>query len=182
VGNGALRRAVFLDRDGVINEAVIRDGKPYPPSLHELRIVSGAAESLTSLRDRGFALIVVTNQPDVARGSTTQREVDEIHQRLAAALPIDAFFVCPHDDSDDCTCRKPLPGMLVTAAAEHGIDLAGSFMIGDRWKDIAAGRSAGVRTAFIDRGYAEPPPEPPADVTVSTLQGAVEWILNREPQ
>jgi D-glycero-D-manno-heptose 1,7-bisphosphate phosphatase len=180
VGNGALKRAVFLDRDGVVNEAVVRDGTPYPPSPRELRTTAGAPDALNALREAGFALFVVTNQPDVARGSRSQADVEAIHARLAGELPLDGFYVCMHDDADRCDCRKPLPGLILRAAAEHAIALASSYLIGDRWKDIAAGKSAGVATVFIDHGYAEHRPQPAADATVSTLQGAAQWILNRD--
>ncbi len=179
MGNGALTRAVFLDRDGVINDAVVRDGLPYPPDLHELRIVDGALGALESLANAGFALYVVTNQPDIARGTVRPQDVAAIHARLLRELPIDGIYVCPHDDADACTCRKPLPGMLLEAQREHDIDLTTSFLIGDRAKDIAAGRAAGVKTVFIDYQYREPGPVPPADGTVTTLPGAAEWILNR---
>ncbi|HYW54244.1 MAG TPA: transaldolase [Dongiaceae bacterium] len=179
MGNGALKRAVFLDRDGVVNDAVVRDGLPYPPGAHELRVASGVKPALQALRDAGFVLLVVTNQPDVARGTRSAADVDAVHARLAAELPLDGFYVCPHDDRDGCACRKPLPGLLRDAAREHGIDVRGSYLIGDRWKDVAAGRAAGVATVFIDRAYCEPRPAPPADATVSELGGAVEWILNR---
>jgi D-glycero-D-manno-heptose 1,7-bisphosphate phosphatase len=179
VGNGALTRAVFLDRDGVINEAVRRDNKPFPPEPDELRIIAGVGDALVDLRAAGFALLVVTNQPDIARGTRSRHDVDAIHERLAQQLPIDGFYVCPHDDEDRCDCRKPLPGLLVRAAQEHDIDLATSFMVGDRWRDIGAGRAAGVSTIFIDQSYDEPPPEPSADATVADLQGAAAWILNR---
>jgi D-glycero-D-manno-heptose 1,7-bisphosphate phosphatase len=181
VGNGALKRAVFLDRDGVVNEAIVRDGKPYPPTPQDLRMVPDASEALQALRDAGFALFVVTNQPDVARGTGSQADVDAIHARLSRELPLDGFYVCGHDDADRCDCRKPLPGLLTRAAREHGIALPSSYLIGDRWKDIAAGKAAGVAaTVFIDHGYAEHRPQPAADATVSTLQGAAQWILNRD--
>jgi len=170
--------AVFLDRDGVLNEPVVRDGKPYPPaSAADVRIVPGAAESLLRLKDAGFLLIVVTNQPDVARGTATRASVDEIHAALAHALPLDEFRVCCHDDSDRCACRKPLPGMLLAAAADHGIDLAGSYMVGDRWRDIDAGASAGCRTILIDRGYRERAPLHPPTHRAASLPEAVRLIL-----
>jgi D-glycero-D-manno-heptose 1,7-bisphosphate phosphatase len=180
VGNGALKRAVFLDRDGVVNEAVVRDGKPYPPPPQELHVTPDAPNALQALRDAGFALFVVTNQPDVARGSRTQAEIDAIHARLAGELPLDGFYVCAHDDADRCDCRKPQPGLILRAAREHGLLLADSYLVGDRWKDIAAGKAAGVATVFVDHGYAEHRPQPAADATVSTLQGAAQWILNRD--
>jgi transaldolase len=179
VGNGALKRAVFLDRDGVVNEAVVRDGRPYPPQLDELRIVPGAAAALDALRAAGFELVVVTNQPDLARGTRTTAEVDAIHRCLAHELALTSFYVCPHDDADGCDCRKPRPGLLTRAARELDLDLMGSYLVGDRWRDVGAGQAAGVTTVFLDRGYAERSPERPADVTVDDLPGAVRWILKR---
>ena len=182
IGRDSLkRRAVLLDRDGVINEAVVRDGKPYPPrDATELIIVPGAAEALAELKSRGFLLIVVTNQPDVRRGKTPVQVVEEIHAALASRLPLDDFFMCPHDDRDACDCRKPLPGLLLQAAAKYDFNLRTSYMIGDRWRDIAAGFAAGCRTIFIDRRYNERSPEPRPDVSVSTLVEAVRWILKQE--
>ncbi|HEX3549027.1 MAG TPA: transaldolase [Candidatus Elarobacter sp.] len=179
MGNGALKRAVFLDRDGVVNEAVVRGGLPFPPDPGELRIAPGTAEALGALRDAGFELIVVTNQPDVARGTRSRAEVDAIHRRLAGELPLTAFYVCDHDDAAGCDCRKPLPGLLTRAARERGITLGASFLVGDRWKDVAAARAAGVTSVFLERGYAEQHPEPPAEAAFADLGGAVRWILNR---
>jgi D-glycero-D-manno-heptose 1,7-bisphosphate phosphatase len=173
------RRAVFLDRDGVLNEAVIREGKPYPPaSTAELRIVPDAAAGLAVLRDVGFLLIVVSNQPDVGRGTQTRKAVEEIHSVLRSKLPLDAIYVCYHDGKEDCVCRKPKPGMLLTAAADLDVDLAQSFMVGDRWRDVDAGARAGCRTVFLDFGYHERGPEAPPSATVHSLGEAVEWILN----
>ncbi len=180
MGNGALRRAVFLDRDGVVNDAVVRDGRPHPPALNDLRVMPGAADALGALRAAGFDLVVVTNQPDVARGTRTREDVDAIHRRLARELPLSAFYVCAHDDADGCACRKPLPGLLTRAARERGLDLARSFLIGDRWRDVAAAQAAGVTSVFLERGYAERRPDPPADAAFADLGGAVRWILNRE--
>lgn len=176
-------RAVFLDRDGVVNETVIRNGKPYPPaSLDQVRIVTNAAESLRQLKERGFLLVVVTNQPDVRRGTTKQQTVEEIHAVLADQLPIDDFFICFHDDEDRCECRKPLPGLLREAANKHKINLEKSFLIGDRWRDIEAGAAAGCRTVLIDYHYEERKPEHPPHATVSSLDEAVHWILKQEVQ
>lgn len=176
--NRMKRRAVFLDRDGVINEAVLRDGVPHPPSgLAELRLADGAAECLRDLRQAGFCLIVVTNQPDVARGRQTRNAVEEIHAHLAARLPVDDFFACYHDDSDRCECRKPLPGMLLQAAEKHNIELARSFLIGDRWRDVEAGERAGCTTVLIDHQY--PGKRAAADFETDSLRRAVDWILER---
>jgi D-glycero-D-manno-heptose 1,7-bisphosphate phosphatase len=172
-----MRRAVFLDRDGVINRAVVREGKPYPPaSLAETEILPGVLDALTALHDAGFMLIVVTNQPDVARGTTPRAVVEEINTHLARRLPIDEFRTCYHDSGDGCDCRKPLPGSLVAAAKQHGIDLGNSYMIGDRWRDVDAGRHAGCKTIFIDYGYDEKQPKS-VDYRVSSLLDATQTIL-----
>jgi len=172
------RKAVFLDRDGVLNEAIVRDGKPYPPaSVAELAIVPDASRCLTALRDAGFLLIVVSNQPDVARGTQTREVVEQIHSAMRSRLPLDAIYVCYHDSRENCACRKPKPGMLLTAAADHDIDLTSSFMIGDRWRDVDAGAEAGCRTVFIDFGYRERGPTNPPSKTSTGLREAVEWIL-----
>jgi D-glycero-D-manno-heptose 1,7-bisphosphate phosphatase len=175
------RRAVFLDRDGVINRAVVRDGKPYPPArLEDVEILPGVPDALGRLRAAGFRLVVVTNQPDVARGTQQRSVVEAIDGFLAASLPLDEFRVCYHDDRDDCPCRKPKPGLLEAAARDGDLSLSASFMVGDRWRDVEAGRHAGCTTIFIDRRYSEPAPANP-DVVVRSLPEAANWILSREP-
>jgi len=173
------RRAVFLDRDGVINRAFVRDGKPYPPSgPEELEILPGVPEALSRLSAAGFWLVVVTNQPDVARGKQSRETVETIHALLRNQLPIDEFRVCYHDDADCCHCRKPEPGMLLDAARDAQLDLSNSFMVGDRWRDIEAGKRAGCSTIFIDAGYEETRPDRP-DMCVCSLSEATSWILSR---
>jgi D-glycero-D-manno-heptose 1,7-bisphosphate phosphatase len=172
-----MKAAVFLDRDGVLNRAIVRDGKPHPPgSADEFQIAPDAAKALRALKAAGYKLLVVTNQPDVARGLTTREEVESVHRVLKKELPLDEVFVCYHD-GDACGCRKPKPGMLIDAARKHHIDLAHSFMVGDRWRDVEAGQSAGCRTVLIDWGYDERPPTQPPDATVSSLGEAADWIL-----
>lgn len=171
------RRAVFLDRDGVLNASVLRQGKPYPPaSADEVVVIPGVPEALRRLRDAGYMLIVVTNQPDVARGTTTKEAVEAINRRLAEELPLDEFRTCFHDGPDGCDCRKPRPGMLVAAAAEHGLDLSACLMVGDRWRDIEAGQNAGCATVFIDYGYDEKQPES-CDIRARSLAEAADMIL-----
>lgn len=173
-----VKRAVFLDRDGVLNEPVVQEGKPYPPAAAaSLRIFTGTAEALARLKEKGFLLVVVTNQPDVVRGVQKREIVEEINQRLRAELPLDDVLTCYHDDADDCDCRKPRPGLVKRAAQQHGIDLSLSYMIGDRWRDIDAGANAGCKTILIDRGYTERTPESAPDVRVRSLSDAVDWIL-----
>jgi D-glycero-D-manno-heptose 1,7-bisphosphate phosphatase len=174
----AIKRAVFLDRDGVVNETVIRDNKPYPPENAEsMRIPSATADALRRLKDRGYFLVVVTNQPDVARGRQTREAVEQMHLLLRAELPLDDVLTCYHDDADDCDCRKPRPGLIKRAAEQNGIDLSLSYMIGDRWRDIDAGANAGCKTILIDRGYAERAPESAPHARVGSLSEAVDWIL-----
>ena len=165
----------------MINQAIVRDGKPYPPSgVGELTIVEGAAEALRDLKQAGFLLIVVTNQPDIARGTQTRDAVETIHQALRTTLPLDDFFVCPHDDSDQCDCRKPLPGLLLRAAEKYDIDMSQSFIVGDRWRDVDAGADAGCATVWIDYGYREKFPSAEPSATVDSIRAAADWIL-RQP-
>jgi D-glycero-D-manno-heptose 1,7-bisphosphate phosphatase len=171
------RRAVFLDRDGVINRALVRDGKPYPPdSLADLEILSGVPDALEKLRAAGFLNVVVTNQPDVATGKQRREVVEAMHARLLATLPIDAVKVCYHVEADNCACRKPRPGMLLEAASEMGIDLAASFLVGDRWRDIGAAHAAGCKAYFVECHYKEKYPDKPY-VAVKSLPDAVKLIL-----
>jgi D-glycero-D-manno-heptose 1,7-bisphosphate phosphatase len=171
------RPCVFLDRDGVINAAIVRQGLPHPPaSVEELTLLPDAPDACRRLSQAGFALVVITNQPDVARGTTDLVTVNVINDHLRERMDFDAFYVCPHDDSDGCDCRKPGAGMLLQAAADLDLDLATSYMVGDRWKDIEAGESAGCRTVFIDRGYGERRPSRPTHVARG-LGEATEWIL-----
>ena len=166
-----------MDRDGVINRAVVREGKPYPPAnLEAVEILPGVFEAMNSLHTDGWLLIVVTNQPDVARGTTALADVEAINHHLQQYLPIDEFRVCYHDNHSGCDCRKPLPGLLTAAAIDLDIDLNKSYMVGDRWRDIEAGNHAGCQTFFIDYGYAEKQPTS-MNFVVSSLLGASEIIL-----
>jgi D-glycero-D-manno-heptose 1,7-bisphosphate phosphatase len=167
---------VFLDRDGVLNRAIVREGKPYPPAtVEEFEILPGVSEALRELVRAGFLLIVATNQPDVARGLQKREVVEAMHRKLRAALPIDDIRVCYEVESPASACYKPKPGMLLAAAKELSIDLTRSFMIGDRWRDIGCGRAAGCFTIFLDRGYREPLTERP-HATCTSLAEAVDVI------
>ena len=174
------RPAVFLDRDGVLNEVELRDdGTPLPPaSLEQMRLLPGVVKACHQLRDLGFVLVVVTNQPDIARGKQTRCEVDRMHEVLRQRLPLDEIVVCAHDDAEDCPCRKPRPGMILDAAARLDLDLAASACVGDRWRDIEAAKRAGVAAIFVDREYGERRPVD-ADAVVASLPDAVELIESR---
>jgi histidinol-phosphate phosphatase family protein len=171
------RRAAFLDRDGVLNRAVVRDGRPFPPPAPDaVERLPGVEAAVRRLDDAGWLVFVVTNQPDVARGTTTRAQVDAINDRVVDGLPVTEVLVCPHDDADGCACRKPSPGMLLDAAARWGVDLASSVTIGDRWRDVEAGARAGTATVLIDYGYAEPIERAP-DHVVADLPAAVDAVL-----
>ena len=180
------RRAVFLDRDGVLNHAVVRDGLPFPPArVEDLELYPDAVDGCAQLKKAGFVLVAVTNQPDVGRGTQSREIVEEMHARLRAAIPsLDAIEVCFHagaSHGEPCECRKPKPGLLLRAAAAHGIDLTESFLIGDRWRDVDCAHAAGCQAVFIDRGYRESLREKP-DLTVSNFKEAVSAILNAASQ
>jgi D-glycero-D-manno-heptose 1,7-bisphosphate phosphatase len=172
-----MRPAVFLDRDGVINGAIVRDGSPYPPAdLGEFELLPGVKEAVESLRQAGFLIFVVTNQPDVATGKQRLEVVEAMHEHIKALIQLDDIKVCFHVDEDGCNCRKPKPGMLVEAVREYGVDLARSFMVGDRWRDIEAGQAVGCKTIWIESNYDEKKPNQP-DLIVNSLREAVEPII-----
>jgi D-glycero-D-manno-heptose 1,7-bisphosphate phosphatase len=175
-----MRPAVFLDRDGVISCPIIRGGRPFPPrSLAELRLLPGVREALRDLKAGGYCLVVVTNQPDIARGTARRAVVNGMNDWLKSVLPLDAVLTCAHDDDDQCQCRKPLPGLITQAARELRVECTASYMIGDRWRDIEAGRRAGCKTFFIDRGYDEQAPES-CDFRVGSLPDAARIILQTD--
>jgi len=148
------RRAVFLDRDGVLNKVNLEDGKPASPTkIEQFHLLPDLKKWLQFFKDKGLMVIVITNQPEVRRGLLKANELEKMHLILREKLPVDEIIVCPHDDRDGCECRKPKPGMLYRAASRFGIDLQGSFIIGDSWKDMEAGTAAGCRTILIDKPY-----------------------------
>ena len=172
-----MKRAVFLDRDGVIIHTDVREGKPYAiSSLEALEVLAGAGDAIQRLRDAGFVIIVVSNQPDVAAGKVTRDVVEAVNAELLGKLAIDEIKVC-YDSA--ASCYKPRPGMLLEAAREHDITLDRSYMVGDRWRDIGAGKAAGCMTVFIDKGYSEQAPEDP-DRVVQSLAEAADVILSLE--
>ncbi|MEQ8345873.1 MAG: transaldolase [Sneathiellaceae bacterium] len=168
-----MKRAVFLDRDGVLNRAFLVGGKPMPPpDLSAFEINPGVAEACARLRDAGWLLIVATNQPDVAKGTQRREVVEAMHDRLRAELPLDAIKVCWEQDGPACTCYKPKPGMLLEAARDFDIDLDASVMVGDRWRDIGAGQNAGCYTILVNHGWPEPRLKVPDALCADLLQAA----------
>jgi D-glycero-D-manno-heptose 1,7-bisphosphate phosphatase len=175
------RRAVFLDRDGVLNRAVVRNGRPHPPSCAEdFKLYDDVADGCARLKAAEFLLVVITNQPDVGRGRQSREAVEAMHAKMQLALPsLDRIEICYHAGErygESCDCRKPRPGMILRAAARLKIDLCASYVIGDRWRDIGCARAAGCRAIFIERGYEESLREAP-DFTVATFGDAVNALL-----
>jgi D-glycero-D-manno-heptose 1,7-bisphosphate phosphatase len=171
-----VNRAVFLDRDGVINRPLVRQGLPYPPrSPEEFEILPGIESACRALKEAGFLLVVATNQPDVGRGTLSREAVEEIHRVMARHLPIDRVEVCFHAGDrygQPCECRKPRAGMLLRAASDMSIDLTRSFMVGDRWRDIDCGKRAGCKTILVDLGYAEDLREQPDHIALDLAEAA----------
>ncbi len=175
----SINRAVFFDRDGVLNHSEVRDGKPYAPTnIEQFHIYDNAQGLLGSLKAEAFKLVVVTNQPDVGNGVTERRVVETMHERLREVLPVDEIYCCYHSQKQGCDCRKPKPGMLQRAAQNLDIDLSASFMIGDRKGDMTAGAAVGCYTIFIDHDYnlAEKPSNP--DYVARSLKDAVAKVLS----
>jgi D-glycero-D-manno-heptose 1,7-bisphosphate phosphatase len=181
-----MKWAVFLDRDGTINEEV-----EYLDDPDELRLIPGAAEAIHFLNQAGVPAIVVTNQAGVGRGYFSEARVEAIHQQLAKQLAahdarLDAIYYCPHHPDEGCDCRKPKPGMLKGAAREHGLDLSRSFAVGDKVSDLEAGRRAGCRTVLVLTGYGTEAQEAfkhsdfQPDFTARDLLEAVRWVLAQE--
>jgi D-glycero-D-manno-heptose 1,7-bisphosphate phosphatase len=172
------RKAVFLDRDGVIVVPEFREGRSFAPvRLQDYCFYPEVLAALSRLKAAGYVLVVVTNQPEVGRGLIAEEVLTEMHRRLHATFPVDLIKVCRHTAADGCNCRKPKPGMLLEAASEFGISLPDSYMIGDRATDVEAGRAAGCRTVFVDLGYTSELKPGRASFTVSSIGQAADVIL-----
>jgi D-glycero-D-manno-heptose 1,7-bisphosphate phosphatase len=176
MGIREVKQAVFLDRDGTLNLLVPRpDGSwASPRSLDEFILVDGAAKQVERIKSSGFLTILATNQPDVARGFLDPQVLEAMHRHLMEQVPVDHIMVCTHEDADDCPCRKPRPGMLSQAAEQWGIDLTGSFMVGDSWKDMEAARAAGVKDILINAPYNQ---EVACSIRAESLESACDYIL-----
>ena len=172
--------AVFLDRDGVLNRGFVKNGKSYAPrNIRDFKLLPYAAGSIQRLKESGFLVIVITNQPDINNGLVTFSEVDAMHSLLRKKTQITDVFVCPHSQLENCDCRKPKPGMLIEAARKYNIDLKRSFMVGDRATDIEAGLQAGCRTIFLNRHYKESPPKH-QEKTFTSINSATNFIINQK--
>lgn len=173
-----MKRAIFFDRDGVINSVLIKEGKPFSPRKYkEFKLLSGVRDVLFKLKEGGFLCIIVTNQPDVARGFMKLEELEKMHKLIKKNLPIDDIMTCIHDDQDNCGCRKPKPGMLIEAARKWNIDLKNSVIVGDTWKDIEAGRSVECKTILLDAPYNQ---KVSCDYRVKNLNEIVDILLEEQ--
>jgi D-glycero-D-manno-heptose 1,7-bisphosphate phosphatase len=176
----ALRPAVFLDRDGTLNKVIVRNGTTHPPAhAGELELLPGVVAATEQLGSAGWAMVVITNQPDVARGTTSRETVDALNDRVRSELPVLDVLTCFHDGKDNCTCRKPKPGLLLEAAQRFSLDLTRSWMIGDRWSDVEAGRAAGCRTVLIETPYSGRERCRP-DACARDLAEAAQWIIRQD--
>ncbi len=172
-------KAVFLDRDGVINRSKVIDGKAYAPrALSEFELLPGVKEACDALVKADFLLFVVTNQPDIGNGLVSREIVEQMHHTVLAALPITKIYTCPHTQQEGCACRKPKPGMLLAAQQEFALDMAQSFMVGDRYSDVCAAIAAGCEPVFIDYHYVETP-DFNVNIRTENLQQASFCILQR---
>jgi len=170
------RKAIFLDRDGTLNKAYIENGLPISPSsLNKFKIIKGVKKSINRLKKLNFLCILITNQPDVFRGKISKKTVVKMNSYIKKKIKLDDMFVCYHDNEHNCSCRKPKPGLLVKASKKWKIDLNKSFMIGDRWKDILAGKKVGCKTIFINNNYKNDK-KVKADFTFKSLLKAVNKI------
>ena len=172
------KKAIFLDREGVINKLIMKNGKGRAPyTLEDFELFPGVVEACQKLKDSDYLTIIVTNQPDVARGWVLQESVELINNKVRKLLPIDDIRICFHTNEDNCLCRKPMPGMILDAASVWGINLQESFMIGDRFGDVAAGVSAGCKTILVGEGDTQGT-FPTPHYKVDSLLEAVSIILS----
>tara|TARA_Y100000741_G_scaffold362569_1_gene348606 strand:+ start:242 stop:787 length:546 start_codon:yes stop_codon:yes gene_type:complete len=169
-------KTVFLDRDGVINKPYIKNGKSFAPTkFNEFSIYPEAKESVRILHSLDFKVIVITNQPDIARGLILDSDISKMNSKMFNDLNIDDIFICPHSEEDNCNCRKPKPGMILEAKKKYKIDLNSSFLIGDRFTDIQAAKNTGCKSIFIDRNYNEKKPIF-QEANVKNILSAVNFI------
>jgi D-glycero-D-manno-heptose 1,7-bisphosphate phosphatase len=173
-----MKKAIFLDRDGVINHTLFKMGKQRAPyTLEEFKFIDGVPEAIAAFKKAGFILIVVTNQPDVARGWVSMDQVNLLNHHVHSHLSVDEIMACFHTEKDNCECRKPKPGMILSAAQKFGIDVTQSFMVGDRMSDVDAGKRAGCRSILVGQAESDVATVLP-DYECLNLLEASDWILS----
>jgi D-glycero-D-manno-heptose 1,7-bisphosphate phosphatase len=171
-----MKLGVFLERDGVLNLVRIeRQHQVCPVTLEEMKVNVAAVPLLAKLKAAGLLLIATTNQPGLSRGYQNRREMDRMHNLLQKTFSLDDIFVCPHDETDRCPCRKPKPGLLVEAAFKWHLDLDRSFVISDKWQDAEAARTAGCTSLLIDSPFLG---KTHKDFVLPNMEAVVEKILH----
>ena len=176
-----MRKCVFLDRDGVLNYTKVENGKPFAPtSFADFKLYENINGPLESLKKMNFLLFVVTNQPDVGNQKVARGEVEAMHDYLLARTPVDAVFACFHSQDEDCSCRKPEPGMLYAAAFQYFVMPSLSYIVGDRYSDIVAGNKFGCQSILIDRSYKECRLATPWRKVGSLLEAVKEITVNEQ--
>jgi D-glycero-D-manno-heptose 1,7-bisphosphate phosphatase len=169
-------KAIFLDRDGVINHVLYHEGvnKPSSPwKFEEFQLYNGVEKPLEELRKMGFLLLIISNQPDISKGKIEEGMTEKVNKIIFEKLPIQDILICPHEDRHNCNCRKPKPGMIIELSKKWNVDIGKSFLIGDRWKDIEAGENAGCTSILLDKPYNK---DTKAEYRTKDLQSAVELI------
>jgi D-glycero-D-manno-heptose 1,7-bisphosphate phosphatase len=176
MGVRQVNRAVFLDRDGVINQVIIRDGEVFSPrSREEFLFIEESVQAIKYLKKAGFIVIVVTNQPDIARKRLSSDDLQWMTGKIMEVTEVDDIVICYHDDSDACPCRKPKAGMLLESSKKWKVDLSRSFMIGDTWKDVKVGQNAGCIPILLDAPYNK---DVVCNLRVSSLTEALQIVLD----
>ena len=170
-----MKRAVFIERDSILNEVRSGPKQQIPPmGLEDFKIISEAAEPLKKLKAVGFVLIATTNQPGLSRGDQSRRELDRMHDMLRRSFPLDDIMLCPHDEADQCPCRKPRPGLLIEAAFKWHLNLDHSFVVSDKWQDAEAARSAGCTSLLVNSPWIK---QVHRDFVLPNLGSIVDKIL-----
>ena len=153
-----INKAVFFDRDGVLNRAIIKDKKPYAPrNFSKFVLYKSTPEFIKILCNKGYKIFLVTNQPDIGNGFTDLSELNKMHDYLCSLIKFDEIFVCLHSQSQKCICRKPSPFFVLEAKKKYNLNLKNSYFIGDRYSDYQTANKAGCNFLFIDRFYRETP-------------------------
>ena len=175
-----MKKAIFLDRDGVLSKTSLVNGKSFAPrNLRDFKLYSDSTQSVKKLKSIGFMVFVVTNQPDVGKKLISRSTLEQMHNKLKKKTHVDGIYVCVHRQDENCYCRKPNPGMILDAAKKHHIDWKKSFVVGDRASDIEAGQKANCRTIFLKKKYYENAPTK-QEATFLNLREATNYILKQE--
>ena len=174
-------KALFLDRDGIINRSFKnKKGKPKAPTLFKDFIFLPFLKNyLNEIKKLNFNIIIITNQPDISYGVLKEAELYKMHSKIYSSLPVTNIYVCKHSKEDNCKCRKPKTGLFRQALKKYNLNLKNSYAIGDRWSDIVASYKCGIKSIYVDRNYNEPKPTKQIFTTKSTKK-ALEYIIKNQ--